>query len=443
MRNTARLVLVAAIPIVLAGRTLVLAPPALFSADTPLTFEIKAPFTDLIAAGRETDEYSVAGTVSHGGEGGQGPATENAKVALRGHTSRRESECAFPKLKLNFNVTPVDGPFAGTRSVKIGTHCGESATDRLTARFGRLPDERSPYREAFVYQLLDVLRVPTLKARPARLTYVYTDAQPQRRLLRNAMLLEDDHDAQMRLGAGQEIEPTAFSNARDAFKAEDTAQIAFAEALIGNFDWCLRMTADDGYRCDARRILWNVKALRAGDRTFPLIYDFDVSGMVAGHHLWFSDVYNERFVASRSHPEIEVVGQLQRTRALFSRDVLDATRKRFIERKADAYGALKQAPLDEPGRKTIQEYLDAFYNGIEPDSAFYRPVVTAANTLPYANAERSDTLCIDRGSIPIGTAVSEPLATRGSMMQVVLLDTQWNWATPVKCPEIHHGAVWI
>src|SRR5262245_99636 len=443
MRNTARLVLVAAIPIVLAGRTLVLAPPALFSADTPLTFEIKAPFTDLIAAGRETDEYSVAGTVSHGGDGARGAATENVKVALRGHTSRRESECAFPKLKLRFNVTPVDGPFAGIRSLKIGSHCGDSATDTPTARFGRLPNERSPHREAFVYRLLDVLRVPTLKARPARITYAYTDAQQQAPLVRNAMLLEDDDDARQRLGASQEIEPASFSNAREAFKVEDTAQIAFAEALIGNFDWCLRMTAEDSYRCDARRILWNVTALRAGDRTFPLIYDFDVSGMVAGHHLWFGDVYNEAFLTSKSHPEIEVLGQLQRTRALFKRDVLDATRKRFVERKADAYSALKQAPLDEAGRKRIQEYMDAFYRGIESDEAFYRPVVTAANTLPYANAGRSDTLCIDRGPIPIGTAVSETLATRGAMMQVVLLDTQWNWATPVKCPEIHKGAFWI
>jgi hypothetical protein len=440
MRIAARLVLLAALPIVLAGRTVV-PPPSLFSADIPLTFAIKAPFSDLIAAGRETEDYSVTASVSHDG-GARGAEADNAKVALRGHTSRRESECAFPKLKLRFNVTPVEGPFAGTRTVKIGTHCGESAADTPTARFGRLPNERSPYREAFVYKLLEVLKVPTLKARPARITYVYTDAQ-QQPLVRNAMLLEDDDDARARLGADQEVEPAAFSNARDAFKAEDTAQIAFAEALIGNFDWCLRMTADDTYRCDARRILWNVMALRAGGRTFPLVYDFDVSGMVAGHHLWFGDVYNEAFLPSKSHPEIEVLGQLQRTRALFSRQVLDATRKRFIERKADAYGALKLAPLDEGGRKRIQEYLDAFYRGIESDDAFYRPVVTAPDTMPYTTADRSATICSDRGAIPLGTAVSEPLTTRGSMIQVVVLDTQWNWATPVKCPEIHKGAVWI
>lgn len=443
MRVLARLVVVAAIPIVLAGRTIVPSAPTLFSTETPVAFEVKAPFADLIAAGRETEDYSVDGVVSSGGDSSRNAAGDSVKVALRGHTSRRESECSFPKLKLRFNVTPAEGPFAGIRSIKVGTHCGDSTDDAPTSRFGRLPNERSPYREAFVYRLLDVFGVPTLKARAARITYVYSDAPHEQPLVRNAMLLEDDDDARKRLGADQEIEPSAFSNARDAFTAEDTAQTAFAEAAIGNFDWCLRMTAADRYRCDARRILWNVMALRAGRRTFPLIYDFDVSGMVAGRHLWFADVYNQAFVPSKSHPEIEVLGQLQRTRSLFPRAVLDATRKRFIERKAAAYGALRQAPLDDAGRRRIQEYMDVFYNTIGSDDAFYRPVVTAPDTMPYTTAERGATVCSDRGAVPIGTAVSEPLATRGSMMQVVLLDTQWHWATPVKCPEIHKGAVWI
>jgi len=442
MRIPGGLVLVAAIPMALTGRTSVSRAPTLFSGDAPIAFEIKAPFTDLIAVGRETEDYSVTGTVSSGSGGGQDGAGDNVKVALRGHTSRRESECAFPKLKLRFNSVPGEGPFAGVRSIKIGTHCGEEAGDAPTPRFGRLPNERSPYREAFVYRLLDLLRLPTLKARPARITYVDTDSV-QRPLVRNAMLLEDDDDARQRLGADQEIAPESFSNAREAFTAEDTAQLAFAEALIGNFDWCVRMTADDHYRCDARRILWNVMALRGGGRTFPLPYDFDVSGMVAGRHLWFGDVYNESFVPSKSHPEVEVIGQLQRTRALFPRAVLDATRKRFMERKAEAYTALRQAPLDEGGRRRIQEYVDAFYDAIGSDNAFYRPVVTAPDTMPYATAERGGVVCGERGAIPIGTAVGEPLATRGSMVQVVLLDTQWNWATPVKCPDIHKGAVWI
>ena len=437
-----RFVWVALVPIVLPGSAAALSTPALFSSYAPVTLQLKAPLKELIDNGRENDDYSVVGTLSFGNEAGQHTTIENVKISLRGHTSKRESECAFPKLKLHFSAPPQDGPFAGVSSVKIGSHCGDSAGDTLTPRFGRLPNEQSPYREAFIYRLLDVLQVPTLKARPARITYVFSDAQ-QPPLVRNAMLLEDDDDARKRLGADQEIQPAAFSNAHDEFKAEDTAQIAFAEALIGNYDWCLKFTADDAYRCDARRILWNVMALRGNGRTFPLIYDFDVAGMAAGHHTWFGDVYNEAFVSSKSHPEVEALGQLQRTRALFARDVLDATRARFMERKADAYRSLQEAPLDEPGRRRIQEYLDGFYNAIGSDSAFYRPVVTAPNTMPYTTAERGAVVCKERGAIPIGTAVSEPVATRGSMIQVVLLDTQWTWATPVKCPAIHKGPVWI
>jgi hypothetical protein len=413
----------------------------IFSSDEPLALQLKAPLDELFDNGRDTETYSVVGSISTGSHTGRSKPIENVKVSLRGHTSRTESECSFPKLKLHFTAPPTEGPFAGITSVKIGTHCGDSTGDTLTAKFGRLPNEQSPYREAFIYRLLDVLQVPTLKARPARITYVSSDVQQP--LVRNAMLLEDDDDARARLGADLEIQPASFSNAQDEFKAADTAQMAFAEALIGNFDWCLRMTADDKYRCDARRILWNVVALRGGGRTFPLIYDFDVSGMVAGRHTWFGDVYNEAFVSSKSHAEVEVLGQVQRTRALFARGVLDATRARFTERKAEAYKALRSAALDEPGRRRIQEYMDAFYDAIGSDDAFYRPVVTAPNTMPYTTADRAAVVCKERGAIPLGTAVSAPLATQGSMIQVVLLDTQWNWATPVVCPAIHKGPVWI
>jgi hypothetical protein len=441
MKMPWRYVVVSLVAVTVARASAAPSTSGLFSSYEPIALQLTAPLDELIDNGRDTETYSVVGTLSIGSDAGRSKPIENVKVSLRGHTSRNESECSFPKLKLHFTAPPPDGPFAGINSVKIGTHCGDSSAETLTAKFGRLANEHSPYREAFIYRLLDVLQVPTLKARPARVSYV-SSGVPQP-LVRNAMLLEDDDDARARFGADLEIQPASFSNAQDAFKAADTAQIAFAQALIGNFDWCLKMTADDKYRCDARRILWNVMALRAGGRTFPLIYDFDVAGMVAGRHTWFGIVYNEAFVTSKSHAEVEVLGQVQRTRALFGRDVLDATRKRFMDRKAEAYTTLRGAALDEPGRRRVQEYIDAFYDAIGADEAFYRPVVTVPNTMPYTAADRTAVVCKERGAIPLGTAVSAPIATEGSMIQVVLLDTQWNWATPILCPAIHKGAVWI
>jgi hypothetical protein len=408
-----------------------------FSTYEPASLRIEAPLNELFAHAQQTT-YSVRGTLSYA-ERGSNVHIDDVKVSIRGNTSRRESECTFPKLKLAWP----------SGSLKIGTHCGESADNSVTAKFGRLPNERSPWREAFVYRLLDVLKVPSLRARPARVTYVYTDAATgttsgSEPLTRNALLLEDTGVARRRFGASKEIAMPQFTTARDAFSVEDTATLAFAEALVGNFDWCLRFYTGDTYRCDARRPLWNILAFAWPDGHMrPVMYDFDVAGMVAGMHRWFRDIFNEASVPSRSHAEVEVIAQLQRARTLFDRATLDATRRRFADRKRDAYALLETATLDADGRRAIQSYLDPFFAAMESDAAFYRPVVTAENTLAYADADRAMPLCSARGPVPVGTPVGEPVATRGSMVQVVLLDALWTYAPPVQCPVFRKSAVWI
>src|SRR5262249_10121146 len=177
------------------------------------------------------------------------------------------------------------------------------------------------------------LQVPSLRARPAKIAYVYTDARNgeaaqaggQGRgqgaraepVVRRAMLVEDDDTAVARLGGTGEVDAQHFTGDGPMFSVAASANMAFAEALIGNFDWCVRFTMRDTYRCDARLKLWNVIAVATGSgKARPLIYDFDVSGMVTGSHRWFPDVYNEAFVPSRSQREVEVRGQVQRTRSL-------------------------------------------------------------------------------------------------------------------------------
>jgi hypothetical protein len=425
--------------------------PALFSSYDVVSLQLKAPFNELFDHARTDDSYRVTGTLSF--PDGGGPVTiDGVTLTLRGHTSRRDSECRFPKLKVDIpkGSKPADGIFAGMGSLKIGTHCGEANDTELTPRFGRLPNEHSPLREAFVYRLLAALDVPTLKARTARIAYVYTDPRPNgdgpdqsQPVVRNAMIVEDNDDAKKRYGANKEIEEAQFTNAAEQLAPEDTARLAFAEALIGNFDWCLKFTASDTYRCDARHPLWNILALKINDRITPLIYDFDVSGMVAGGHAWFPDVFNEAFVPSKSHPAIEVLAQLQRTRSLFPRDLLDATRKRFMDRKDAAYQALERATLDDNGRREIKTYIDTFFSTIASDDAFYRPVVTANNAMVYAKPDKTATACGTRSNIPVGTPVSDPIATDNGMIQVVMLDALWHWAPPTKCDAIHKGAVWI
>ncbi len=322
----------------------------LFSSYDPVVLRLEAPFTDLFAHPSSPD-YSVRGTLSYT-DGGRVVSFRDAGITVRGHTSRNEGECSFPKLKVDFD-SKADGStlLGGMKSVKIGTHCGESNGDQLTERYGRLPNQQSPLREAFVYRLLDVFGVPTLRARPARITYIESNAKPP--LERNAVIVEGEGDAVRRLGGSREIPPEQFTTARAMFSTEDAVTLAFAEAMIGNFDWCLKFFDNDTYRCDERRKLWNVMAIatddggRAGAR--PLIYDFDIAGMVTGRHKWFADVYNTAFSASRSPAELEVLGQVQRTRSLFSRAVLDAARAHFAGRKSPGDADRRGRPTIDPG----------------------------------------------------------------------------------------------
>jgi hypothetical protein len=409
--------------------------PDWFRGRQPLALRLEAPFNDLFAHAQQ-DGYVVRGTLGWSDGAGQPQQLGRVKIAVRGHTSRRESECPFPKLKVSW----AEG------TIKIGTHCGEADGDAITPKFGRLPNQLSPVREAFVYHLLDLVGVPTLRARVAEITYVYADAtgeQPESRR-RHAFVLEDDHEALQRLGADQSIPESRFTTARDAFAPADSATIAFAEALIGNFDWCLRFFKGDAYRCDARHPLWNLFAFQRSDGTArPVMYDFDVSGAVAGYHRWFADIFNEQFLPSKSHAAIEVIAQLQRARTLFDRPVLDATRQKFASNRAAAYRALSESAVDEPGKKAMTDYFDAFFEAMTSDAAFYRPVITAPDVRAYVDSARSQPACASVGALPIGTPVSEPLETRGDMAKVVVVDALWKFAPPAKCSFIHQKPVWI
>lgn len=396
--------------------------------DPVASLRLEAPYDELFQTSKNTEEYAVDGKLTDA----DGKTTA-VKVSVRGHTSRRESECEFPKLK----VLRPDGT-----SLKIGTHCGDATDGKLTAKYGRLPNEKSPWREAAVYHILHALDVPTLQAKAARISYVYPDG---RSVERNALLIEDDDDAVKRIGGTADVDAKEFTTAADLFTPADAAMLAFGQALVGNFDWCVKFTADDTYRCDARNKLWNVIGARMPDgKVRPIMHDFDVSGIVTGSHAWFKSVFNGDFIPGASPRQIEVVAQLQRTRSLFPRGQLDETRKRFSGRKAEAYRALEQANVDPDGRTIMKEYLDAFFNEIESDEQFYRPVVVTKGTLPRSAAgATSPAVCPALGAIPVGTPVSAPLDTSGEFVKVVVLDALWHWATPKHCAPIKTGPIWI
>jgi hypothetical protein len=434
------------IALLLFSRWLVPAPAGqLFTSAEPIELTLEAPLKELFDKGIDDDKFSVRGALSYRDAAtGSDVVVRDVDVSVRGHTSKRETECSFPKLKITFDKAGSrrQSIFAGLDGLRIGTHCGENPGEERTPKFGRLANEKSPLREALVYQLLAASGAATLQVRPARVTYVEkaTQASP---IVRNAMLLEDDDDLMKRLGATGEITMQQFSNARDRFAPLDTAVIAFAEAMIGNFDWCLRFHREDMYRCNARQPLWNVKAVRRADgHTVPVIADFDLAGMVVGKHNWFEKVYYAGFVESQSPVEIEVISQVQHTRSLFSRSELDATRRHFLDRRPALYDLLVKTRLDAHGRELAEQHLEAFFNAIATDAAFYRPVVVKPDTHLYADATKSREACAAGDTVLPGTPVNERRRD-GTMAEVALLDARWHWAPPAECRAVKTGTVWI
>ena len=409
------------------------APPAdtpdFLDGDTTATLTLEAPLKDLFERGAEDENVAVPGTVTFKDASGKDVVFRDVKVSVRGHTSRREAECTFPKLKLKF---------PDKASLKIGTHCGENAGETLSTKYGRLANELSPRREALVYRLLHAVEAPTLRARPARITYV--DAG--QRLERNALLLEDDDDALKRFGGVREVTMESFGDVKARNAASDAARIAFAEAMIGNFDWCMRFAPDDIYRCNQPKPLWNVLAFERGDgRTGLAIKDFDLAGTVVGGHPWFKDVFTPAFVASKSKSETEVVAQVQRTRSLFPRAQLDAERKHLMDRKGAVFAAIDKADVDARGRDIARGYVDAFYRAIA-DEAYYRPVVAKESAQLFADAGGATAACGAKDLVRVGTPVNV-LQKSGTMSQVVLLDIMWRWGQADPCPAILRGPVWI
>jgi hypothetical protein len=410
--------------------------PPLFTSFAVLEATLEAPLADLIARGRKDTDYAVIGKLTvRDPATGNGSTVPDIRLTTRGHTSLRESECDFPKLKITFPQTAGRTVFDGIGALKIGTHCSDRA-DGPGGKYGRWPNEKAAHREAFVYRLLEAMTIPSLKARPARITYV-DSKRPGTPLVRNAMLLEDDSEALKRFGARSELPANQFGSAPSVFAMPDIAKLFFGQAMIGNFDWCLRMAPNDTYRCNDTTPIWNVLGLiRPQGMAVPLIHDFDISGIVTTRHIWFDKVFNAAFAPTEA--EVEVLAQVQRTRSVFPRDLLDATRAELVGRKAAAYQALADSPLDDEGRTAARKYLDAFFRAIETDEAFYRPMIVLGTPV-YLDAAATRPACPEEA--PAGTPVTAPVETSGDKSRVVLLDALWQWAE--KCEAVRVNPVWI
>src|SRR5690348_4228238 len=97
--------------------------PTLFDRMEPVELRIEAPLQKLFDNGKDNERYTVKGTLSLKPPAAQPETLSNVEVSVRGNTSKRETECPFPKLKLKLpdSKIPETSLLTGLDSVKIGT----------------------------------------------------------------------------------------------------------------------------------------------------------------------------------------------------------------------------------------------------------------------------------------------------------------------------------
>ena len=225
----------------------------LFQQSDPLVFTLVADFK---AVNRDRDPASTKtfpAVLTTTGQAGASPPL-NVTLRTRGNLRLNPRTCGFAPLGVNFVKKDVAGTaFDGQNKLKLVTHCQND--DRADQRV---------LREYLVYRLHNLVTPHSFRARLARATYV--DAASGKTVAtRNAIFIEDEGDVARRMeGRAVSLPRMMF----DDFEPESLTQMMLFQYLIGNTDFSIFA-------------LHNVAMVTTPAKVFyPIIWDFDVSGLV-------------------------------------------------------------------------------------------------------------------------------------------------------------------
>ena len=278
------------------------------------------------------------------------------RMRVRGNSSLQE--CPFPKLKVKVSGKVREGtPFEDAREWKIGSHCAEGGQGNI----GRLRHERATFREAVVYEAMQILGFLSPRVRRVHITYQDTSElgnpdQTGWSLTRMGFMF--DHVEVLAEGlngrALDDEEVAALSDAK--FPPMLIAELQLFHALIGNWDYVLSV---DG------KGLWNTEVVEMPDKSLiPLAGDFDLSSWVTG---------TVRVMAPRDYlPALEDIErhfrfELDRIRTAFGVDMFSNATQRFLGLREALENRIALAEVDEEGREFMRQHVAMFYDLIAQD----------------------------------------------------------------------------
>ncbi|MBT5218321.1 MAG: hypothetical protein HOI35_13220 [Woeseia sp.] len=204
-------------------------------------------------------------------------------------------------------------------------------------------------REYLSYRILELLTDKSLGSRLLKITYIDSESDKEP-LIKYGFAIEDDDDVADRTGLTSL--KTIGLNYRD-LDARQTNLVSVYQYLIGNTDYSV-IRGPAGDDCCHNSI-----PLSDGEKTFPVPYDFDFSGLVDARYA----TPNPRFKIR------DVTERVYRGRCDNNAN-LPETIAHFQAKKAEIYGLVDElVDLDKKNRQKVVRYLNSFYERISSDKA--------------------------------------------------------------------------
>jgi hypothetical protein len=310
----------------------------LFGSEDPLEITLAADFK---AAFKSRDTLNVKrtkGTLTVKDTAGN-PVNIPIEISPRGHFRLRSDVCNFPPIRLIFPDSGLKGtPFAGQKSLKLGTHCQQR--DKEFSEY--------PVREHAAYKMLNMMTDASFRSRLVRVNYVPAGEEKDA-FTKLGLLIEDESDMAKRIGG------RVTTLRGGAFQDMDPSQIGLVTVFayfLGNTDWSLYS-------------LHNIRLVSTNDgRYMPVPYDFDWSGAVFARY-------------AKPDPRLgipTVQDRLFRGPCMSPGDLAPILAK-FTANKAAIKDLYTKLPFDDNYRRRAMDYYDDFFRTIADQGRTKRELI--------------------------------------------------------------------
>jgi len=317
-------------------------PDPLFQSNDPLRVYLSGPFTTIIKE-RSKEDY-LPGVITYPDDDGASVSLD-LEIRTRGHN--RHQNCDYPPVLLNFKKKQIGGTvFDGQNKLKLVIPC------RYSERY-----EQTILREYLTYRILNTLTDMSFRVRLLRVSFDNTqkDKEP---VVRYAFLIEHKKRLAERYGMKDlKIERTSVG---DIVPDRLNLSSVFAY-LIGNTDFS-PIAGPPGSSCCHNYVLFRQEETGP---IFAIPYDFDQSGFVSAPYAAPAPAFKIKSVRSR----------LYRGRCV-NNEYLPGSLQRFNDRRRSIYVLINdQEGLTERTRKSLIDYVDAFYKIINSPADVQRKIV--------------------------------------------------------------------